>query len=86
MRIGGRQYLADIERRADLRAKNLRRIRDARGWLQTDMARRLGMPSTFVCSLETGDRTITLKTVDRLAAALDILAELDAPIAAEVAA
>lgn len=86
MRIGGRKYAAEVARRKAQRASNLRRLRDGRAWTQPELGRRLGMPASYVCQMETGSRPITLQTVDRVAAALElppaqVLAELDAPSA-----
>lgn len=72
------------------RARNLRRLRVARGWSQTRLADELGAGATYVTAMEVGRRSITLRTVDQLAVVLgltpaQVLAELDAPIVAEVA-
>lgn len=66
-------------------------LRVARGWAQTRLADELNAGATYVTAMEVGRRSITLRTVDQLAVVLgmtpaQVLAELDAPIAAEVAA
>lgn len=91
MRVGGRQYLAAVEQFATVRAANLRRLRVARGWVQVELARRIGSSESQVCQMETGRRSISLSTIDRLALAMKVppalvLAELDTPVAVEVAA
>lgn len=65
------------------RAGNLRRLREARSWNQVQLARQLDMPQTYIVSMESGARPITLRTIDKLAPALgltaaQLLAELDA--------
>ena len=85
-------YLDDQGRAiAAQRAHNLRRLRVARGWAQTRLADELNAGATYVTAMEVGRRSITLRTVDQLAVVLgmtpaQVLSELDAPIATEVAA
>jgi len=76
----GRLAAADHEVR---RASNLRRLREARSWNQVQLARKLDMSHTYIVSMESGARPITLRTIDKLAPALgltaaQLLAELDA--------
>lgn len=71
------------------RATNFRRLREARTWGQVALAIKLNMAHTYITSMEAGARPITLKTVDKLAKVLgltpvQVLAELDAPVAAAV--
>ena len=73
------------------RARNFCRLREARSWGQVVLARKLDMAHTYVVQMESGGRPITLRTIDRLAPSLgmtpaQVLAELDAPVGAEVAA
>lgn len=74
-----------------VRARNFRRLREARQLPQVVLARKLDMAHTYIVSMESGTRPITLRTIDKLAPVLgltpaQVLAELDAPLAAEVAA
>lgn len=77
-----------------LRAENLRHFRLAHGLSQIAMGERCSMPSNTVCMMEGGLLPISIKTIDRIAAAFEmspamILAELDStaprePIASSV--
>jgi transcriptional regulator with XRE-family HTH domain len=74
-----------------VRARNFRRLREGAAMPQVVLARKLGMAHTYIVSMESGGRPITLRTIDKLAPVLgmtpaQVLAELDAPVAAEVAA
>jgi transcriptional regulator with XRE-family HTH domain len=67
--------------------QNLRAYREARGMSQEAFGAVLGFHRTYVGGLERGERNLTLKNVERLAAILDVqpLALL-APVSGEQAA
>lgn len=48
-------------------ARNLRQLRNARGWSQEDYADRAGIHRTYVSDLERGARNPTIQVVERLA-------------------
>ena len=52
--------------------QNLRAIREARGLSQEAFADVLGFHRTYVGGLERGERNLSLKSVEKLAATLDI--------------
>lgn len=63
-----------IERRF---GRRLRELREAQGISQEDLAGRAGVHRTYVGLLERGERNVTLRTVEKLAAALQLeMAEL----------
>jgi transcriptional regulator with XRE-family HTH domain len=67
----------DLQRRL---GRNLRSLRKAKGLSQEVFADTLGIHRTYMGGLERGERNVTLKTVERIAAALgvdpaDLLAE-----------
>lgn len=69
----------DLQRRL---GRNLRRLRKAKGLSQEAFADTLRIHRTYMGGLERGERNVTLKTVERMAAALgvdpaDLLAEGD---------
>lgn len=51
--------------------RNLSAYRKARGWSQEDFADRLGFHRTYMSDLERGERNLSLKSVERIAARLD---------------
>lgn len=51
--------------------ENLRRYRLARGLSQEEFAEVLGFHRTYVGGLERGERNLSLRSVERLAAAID---------------
>ncbi|MGH9043453.1 MAG: helix-turn-helix domain-containing protein [Acidimicrobiales bacterium] len=59
----------DLQRRL---GRNLRALRTAKGLSQEAFADTLGIHRTYVGGLERGERNITLRTVERLAAALGV--------------
>jgi transcriptional regulator with XRE-family HTH domain len=52
--------------------KNLKRIRTEKGISQGDIVRTLGMPKSFVSSIENGKTNPTLATITKLAKALGV--------------
>lgn len=53
-------------------ARNLRRLRQQKGWSQEEFAFRADIHRTYVSDLERGARNPTIIVVDRLAVALDV--------------
>ncbi|RRJ85699.1 XRE family transcriptional regulator [Gulosibacter macacae] len=49
---------------------NLRRYRQGKGWSQEEFAHELGVHRTYMGSLERGERNLSLRSVERLAASL----------------
>jgi transcriptional regulator with XRE-family HTH domain len=69
----------DLQRRL---GENLRALRQARQLSQEGLADALGIHRTYVGGLERGERNVTLRTVERLAALLEVdAAALLAPVA-----
>jgi transcriptional regulator with XRE-family HTH domain len=57
--------------RVDIRerlGRNIRLLREARGWSQEDYADRAGIHRTYVSGIERGRRNPTIDIVERLAA------------------
>ena len=52
--------------------KNLKRIRTKKGISQGDIVRTLGMPKSFVSSIENGRTNPTLATIAKLAKAVGV--------------
>lgn len=51
---------------------NIRRIREARGLPQDELAHRAAVHVTYLSGVETGKRNITMNVLERIAAALEI--------------
>lgn len=51
--------------------RNLRRYRQERGWSQERFAEELGMHRTYLGGVERGERNVTLRKVERLAAQIE---------------
>ena len=65
-------------RRADpnhIVAANVRRLRLARGWSQEVFADRCGLHRTYIGAIERSEGNITLRTLARLAEALECTCE-----------
>lgn len=61
----------------DIRARlgrNVRRLREAKGWSQEDYADRAGIHRTYVSDIERGRRNPTITVVEKLAAPLGVKA------------
>jgi transcriptional regulator with XRE-family HTH domain len=76
-----RTKIAETKRRP-IRAANLRRIRLARGMTGEAMAAECGIAVSFIREMETGLRSISIRTIDRIADGLKlepaaVLSELD---------
>jgi len=64
------------------RAANLRAMRKCRGMTTVEMGRRCGVLPNFLVEMENGQRSISIRTIDRVARGLGVassvvLAELD---------
>ena len=53
-------------------AKNLRSLRDARGWSQEELAFEAGMHRTYISDIERCARNPTIEVVDKLAQTLKV--------------
>jgi transcriptional regulator with XRE-family HTH domain len=56
--------------------RNVRRLREAKGWSQEDLAEYANLHRTYVSGIERGVRNPTLTVVARVASALDVKAEV----------
>jgi transcriptional regulator with XRE-family HTH domain len=52
--------------------KKIRDLRRRRGWRQIDLAAHAELSKTHICELETGKREVGIRTLERLAEALDV--------------
>ncbi|WP_066558853.1 helix-turn-helix domain-containing protein [Croceicoccus bisphenolivorans] len=52
--------------------KNVRRLREAKGWSQEDYADRAGIHRTYVSDIERGRRNPTVTVVEKLAGPLGV--------------
>ena len=60
--------------------RNVRGLREAKGWSQEDYADRAGIHRTYVSDIERGKRNPTISVVEKLAGPFDIdTSELLAP-------
>jgi transcriptional regulator with XRE-family HTH domain len=53
-------------------ARNVRLLREARGWSQEALADRCGLHRTYVGAIERGEHNLTTLTLERLAAAFEV--------------
>jgi ribosome-binding protein aMBF1 (putative translation factor) len=67
----GAQDAYDAARLAFELGANVRRLREAKGWSQTQLARGAGMTQSAVARFEAGGSIPTLPVLQRLARALD---------------
>lgn len=56
----------------DVFAQNIRSLLDARGMTQADLSRATGIHRQNICCILAGTENVTLKTVQRIAEALDV--------------
>ena len=61
-----------MKKEAQKLGQNLKRIRTEKGISQGDIMRTLGMPKSFVSSIENGKTNPTLATIAKLAKALSV--------------
>ena len=52
--------------------RNVRRLREAKGWSQERLAERADMDRSYITGIEVGARNPSLKALERLAAALSV--------------
>jgi transcriptional regulator with XRE-family HTH domain len=52
--------------------RNLRRLRESQGMSQEDFADKLGYHRTYLGGVERGERNLTLRSVERIAALIGI--------------
>jgi transcriptional regulator with XRE-family HTH domain len=65
--------MADVDIRQRL-ARNLRRLRDAKGWSQEKFAFEANVHRTYVSDIERGARNPTITVVEKLAMPLGVTA------------
>jgi len=53
-------------------ARNVRLLREGRGWSQEALADQCGLHRTYVGAIERGEHNLTIRTVERLADALEV--------------
>jgi transcriptional regulator with XRE-family HTH domain len=58
--------------RATRFAENLRKVRQARGWSQGELARRAHISQSLISGIESGNRGCTDRTMEALAAGLGV--------------
>jgi len=56
--------------------RNLKTIREIKGLSQSEVARRLGVPPSYICDMERGRRSPNLRTVAAIAEVLQTPAEI----------
>lgn len=52
--------------------ERLRQLREAAGFTQSDLARELNVPASYICAMEAGRKSPQLATIARLATALKV--------------
>ena len=56
----------------ELVAKNIRELRQERGWSQDELAARAGLHRTYIGTIERAEQSITVDSMEKLAAALNV--------------
>ena len=56
----------------ELVAKNIRELRQEQGWSQDELAARAGLHRTYIGTIERGEQSITVDSMEKLAAALNV--------------
>lgn len=51
---------------------NIRRIREKKGLLQSDLCKKLSLDPAYMSKVESGQKNLTLATMERLAKALEV--------------
>ena len=65
--------MEDVKLRLTL-AENLKREMAVRGISQSELGRRMGVPSTWICEIIAAKRAITLDSLERIAATINVTA------------
>jgi transcriptional regulator with XRE-family HTH domain len=53
-------------------ASNIKRLRQAAGWSQEELAERADLHRTYIGSVERGERNISIENVEKIARALEV--------------
>jgi transcriptional regulator with XRE-family HTH domain len=61
--------MADLK---DVVAVNVRRLRNAKGWTQEDLADRVGLSARYVGQIERGQASMSVTVLGRLANAMSV--------------
>lgn len=56
----------------ELLAKNIRELRQEKGWSQDELAARSGLHRTYIGTVERAEQSITVDSMEKLAAALNV--------------
>ncbi len=56
----------------ELVAKNIRELRQERGWSQDELAARAELHRTYIGTIERAEQSITVDSMEKLAAALNV--------------
>ncbi len=56
----------------ELVAKNIRELRQERGWSQDELAARAGLHRTYIGTIERAEQSITVDSMEKLATALNV--------------
>lgn len=80
--------MSDVPEPAEVFVERLKNARDLRGWNQTDLATKAGLPPSSIAHFEGGKRKPSFDTLRRLANALEVttdylLGRTDQPALAE---
>lgn len=51
---------------------NIKRIREEKGLLQSDLCNKLGLDRAYMSKVESGKKNLTLATIERIAKALEV--------------
>lgn len=52
--------------------RNMKRLREAKGWKKSDLARATGIDASHISNLENGKKHIGLELMEKIAIALDV--------------
>ncbi len=56
----------------ELVARNIRELRQERGWSQDELAARAGLHRTYIGTIERAEQSITVDSMEKLAASLNV--------------